>query len=113
MGSDSYADNYESLATLLAVAIAVFAEVSNAKYKLRPVAEDEDSRRLKHLDVVHVRDRRERGRRQHSSGEAHTACSPLPLLRVVLNEAIVSVLTQFFDFSRNEKNSNQSRKTGL
>ena len=41
------------------------------------VVEDEDSRRLRHV-VVAARDRRERARRQPSSREAYTACSPSP-----------------------------------
>ena len=41
MGLDSDGDDYPSFVILLAVAIAAFASVSNAKYT--PVVEDEES----------------------------------------------------------------------
>ena len=70
-GSDSDGD-YESLATFLAVVIAAFA---NRKTHSTRIVEEEDSRRLRHV-VVGARDRRERGGRQPSPLQAHTACFP-------------------------------------
>ena len=75
MGPDSDGDDYESLEesldTLLAVAVATFAETQQNPL----LTEDEDSHRLR--DVVDARDRRERGRKQTSSREAHKAVFPL------------------------------------
>ena len=78
MGSNTDGDDYESLAALVAVAIAVFAKHRDTLLLLVFV-EDEDSRRLRH--VVDARDRRERGAGQPSGCEAHTECFPSPHLQ--------------------------------
>ena len=78
MGSENYGDDYESLATLVAVVLAAFAKHRHTLLLLAFV-EDEDSRRLRH--VVDARDRRERGGRQPSSSEAHTECFSSPHLQ--------------------------------
>ena len=80
MGSDSDGDDYESPATLLAVAIA---HSPNTRCTLLVLVEGEDSRRLRHL-VVDARDRLGQGERQPSLLEAHTAWFPPPHLQSLL-----------------------------
>ena len=82
MGSDSDGDDYESLATLAAVAIAPLAKHRDTLLLLLLLqvlvfVEDEDSRRLRHV-VVDALDRGERGGRQPSSREAHDVFSLAP-----------------------------------
>ena len=66
MGSDSDGDDYESLANLLAVAMAAFASTRNT---ILVLVEDEDNRRLRH---VGARDRRERRKKQPSLQRGRT-----------------------------------------
>ena len=81
MGSDSDdGDDYESPATLLAV---VIAHSPNARHTLLVLVESEESRRLRHV-VVDARDRLERGGRQPSLLEAHTAWFPSPHLQSLI-----------------------------
>ena len=79
MALDSDGDDYENLASLLAVAMAAFAKYK-AHYLLLVLVEGKDSRRLRHI-VVDARDRRERGGKQPSSREAHTARFSSPHLQ--------------------------------
>ena len=81
MRSDSEGDDYGSLATLVAVAIAPLAKHRHTLVLLPVVAKDEDSRHLRHA-VVDARDRQERGGRQPSSREAHMACFLRPTYKV-------------------------------
>ena len=80
MVSDRDGDDYESLATLVAVAIAAFDKHRHTQVLLIVFVKDEDSRHLRHV-VVDARNRRERGGRQPSSREAHTGCFPSPYLQ--------------------------------
>ena len=76
--------DFDSLATLRAVAIAPFGRLHHSANTRRTLllvcVEDEESRRLRHV-VVDARDRRERGGRQPPSHEAHTACFFSPRLQ--------------------------------
>ena len=85
IGSDSGGDDYENLATLLAIAIAAFAmhKTQTTITPLLVVVKNEDSRRLGHV-VVDARDRLERGGRHPSSSEAHVAFSLAPHTKVHL-----------------------------
>ena len=77
MGSDSDGDDYNTR-PLLVYLQSRLQHSPNAKHTLLVVVEDEDNRRLRHVDA---RDRRKRGGRQPSSREVHTACFPLPHLQ--------------------------------
>ena len=81
MGSGGDGDDYQSPATLLAVAIARSPNArQNARHTLLVLVEGEDSRRLRHV-VVDARGRLERGGRQPFLLEAHTAWFPSPRLQ--------------------------------